>query len=150
MNTDMAILSAASALLGTIIGGVISYFTTRYTISQQHRHDLRTRELEKRESLYSDFLAEVTRLGMLSITQKASDATEFIRLASLQARIKLLATNEVAVAAGVMTSFTVKKFSEKKEPNNEAQNKENAEAEKFPLQFIALAKKELEERKEKF
>ena len=46
MNTYIAILSAVAALLGTIVGGVISYFTTRYTLTQQHRHDQGMREIE--------------------------------------------------------------------------------------------------------
>lgn len=141
-NSYIAILSAASALLGTIIGGVISYFTTRYTITHQHKHDQRTREIEKRESLYSDFLAEVTRLGLLSIEKKANDAADFSRLAALQARIKILASSEVAAAAGTMTAFTVKKFSDKKESAGDAQNKQVVE--ESPLQFIELVKKELD------
>jgi hypothetical protein len=141
MNAYIAVLSAASALLGTIIGGVISYFTTRYTITQQHRHDQRMREIEKRESLYSDFLAEVTRLTLLSIDKKASGAADFVLLSNLQARIKLLASNEVGAAAGEMTSFTVKKFS------NIDESKGNKEDEKLPLRFIEIARNELEELK---
>lgn len=146
-NTYIAILSAASALLGTIIGGIISYFTTRYTVTNQHRHDQRTREIEKRESLYSDFLAEVTRLGLLAIEKKPNEASDFSRLAALQARIKLLASSEVASAAGTMTAFTVKKFSNPKEIIGDAQSKK--EAEESPLKFIELAKKELEGLKRK-
>ena len=146
-NTYIAILSAASALLGTIIGGIISYFTTRYTVTNQHQHNQRTREIDNRESLYSDFLAEVTRLGLLAIEKKPNEASDFSRLAALQARIKLLASSDVASAAGIMTAFTIKKFSNPKEVVGDVQSKK--EAEESPLKFIELAKKELDALKRK-
>ena len=87
------------------------------------------------------------RLTLLSIEKQISDATEFVRLSSLQGRIKILASNEVAAAATEMTHHTIKLFRETEESKEKAQNIESGEAGKSPLQFIEIAKKELDELK---
>ena len=146
-NTYIAILSAASALLGTIIGGIISYFTTRYTIINQHKHNQQTREIDKREVLYSEFLAEATRLELL--TAEIEDGNEktmlqpgqFSQIYYLSTRIRLIASSELfSAAAAIVTKLADEHFQEPQ------QNKQESKPEAI---FVELAKKDLEQLKRK-
>ena len=59
---EIAILSAASALLGSIVGGLLSYLTTRHLKRQEWQQIQLEEQIAKREDLYSAFLTEWSRI----------------------------------------------------------------------------------------
>lgn len=99
MELQIALLSAISALVGTAIGGMISYFTTRYATTQQHRHETRVAEISKKEALFAEFLGEANRLLILSISSEKAPITQLEVLFSLESRIKIIGSMEIATAA---------------------------------------------------
>lgn len=98
-------LIAASALLGSIIGGLLSFFSSYYLGKKKFEQDLVTRDLEKRGALYGDFMAEVGRITLLSLDGKIESASEYGALYSLLGRIRIIAPKEVADAAAKFGSL---------------------------------------------
>lgn len=98
-------LVAASALLGSIIGGLLSFFSSYYLGKKKFEQDLITRDLEKRSALYGDFMAEVGRITLLSLDGKIESASEFGALYSLLGRIRIVAPKDVADAAAKFGSL---------------------------------------------
>ncbi|MEI7956129.1 MAG: hypothetical protein WCJ66_13250, partial [Verrucomicrobiota bacterium] len=93
-----AIIPALSALLGTVIGGLITFLTTYHLKKAEWKQDALTRELAKRESLYSEFLGESGRLLLQSLDHKFSNSREFQQIYALQGRIRMCATDPVMQA----------------------------------------------------
>lgn len=85
----VALVGSVSGLAGTAVGGVISYFSARANRSSDDAAAIRKRSYEERELLYSDFLGEAVRLILLSRygETKIENSAEFVKLASLEARI---------------------------------------------------------------
>jgi hypothetical protein len=62
MQIDPALLSAASALLGALIGGGASLAAAIYTQRYQDRLQRVARETTKREAVYADFIMAASKL----------------------------------------------------------------------------------------
>jgi hypothetical protein len=58
---DPAILSATSALIGSLIGGVSSFAASWLTQHRQLRIQLLLQEAAKRETLYAEFIIEASK-----------------------------------------------------------------------------------------
>jgi hypothetical protein len=104
---EIAIITAAAAVAGSLAGAFASFLGSKAL----HREQWRVQQIEKqiaaREQLYSDFIAEATRLGFAALDTKADKAAEFVLIYSLLSRIKLLATQPVITAADQMAKFAV-------------------------------------------
>lgn len=142
MNIDLAYLSALSALIGTITGGAISYFTTRYASTQQHAHETRIAEIDKRESVFSDFVGESMRLSVISITKEADPVEGVKNLFPLEARIQMLSSEVTAEAATDLRRHVISVCtnSDKQEKHIELLEETN----KVRSKFIELARDEIE------
>ncbi len=95
----VAIISASSALLGSVIGGVISFLTTRDASAQQWRQSLVIREIERKEALYSEFIAECAKLLLSALDKKMSSGSAFSNLYTLLGKIRMMSSDEVRAAA---------------------------------------------------
>ena len=104
---EIALVSATSALLGSSIGGLISFLSTHYAAKKKFEHDLVLRELEKRELLYADFMAETGKIILASLDKKKEAASDFVALFSLAGRIRIAASKEVADAATDFANLVV-------------------------------------------
>lgn len=92
MDTQLvvAVIGVSAALLGSIVGGVSSYLSTRSMRKLEWKLARIDREIDKRETLYADFLSSAN-LGMLSSFNKDPDSTEVIKpIMNLEARIRLV------------------------------------------------------------
>ena len=58
---DLAILSATSALIGSLIGGVSTFAGSWLTQHRQLRIQLLLQEAAKRETLYAEFIIEASK-----------------------------------------------------------------------------------------
>jgi hypothetical protein len=101
MSTELtiALVSAGAALIGSVIGGVISFVTTRDATARQWRHSLVLRELDRKESLYSEFIGECAKLLLSSIDKKESSGIAFANLYTLLGKIRMMSSTEVRSAA---------------------------------------------------
>ncbi len=98
-ESGIYVLVAVSALLGSIIGGLLSFFSAYYLGKKKFEQDLISRDLEKRGALYGDFMAEGGRIILLSLDGKLGSASEYGALYSLLGRIRIVAPKAVAEAA---------------------------------------------------
>lgn len=115
MELQIALLSAISALVGTAVGGLISYFTTRFATTQQHKHETRVAEISKKEAMFSEFLGEANRLAIQSATKDKNKDEEHIfnqieLLYSLQSRIEISGATKIAEASVAVRSCVLELF----------------------------------------
>jgi len=84
----VAIVGATSGLLGSAAGGLISFYSSRATRSDESIRDQKKRSYDEQEKLYSEFVGEAVRIKMLSLQadQNKVEANELVKLATLEAR----------------------------------------------------------------
>ena len=98
---DVAVLSAMSAVLGSIVGGSASITTAWFTQRTQARRERIRAEVQKREALYADFIAECAELAMDSIDHTLDRPETLVKVYSLENRIRLTSSDDVVAAAAV-------------------------------------------------
>ena len=94
-----AIISALAALGGSSVGAlapVLSNFILQRSVTQR---DLLNRQISQRETLYSDFINEASRIYAKSVTHDLENMDELVSLYALVSRIRLMATEPVVRAA---------------------------------------------------
>jgi hypothetical protein len=96
---DASTLTAFSALMGSVVGAAASVTTTwlaqRYSTKQERARE-RTRQ---RESLYAEFIAEAAQLQVDAFGHQLDSAKAVVRIAALLNRVRLVSSEEVALAA---------------------------------------------------
>ncbi len=107
MNLYIALISAGSALLGTVGGGLISFLTTYHLKKKEWQQEQVSKEIEKREKLYADFMAEFSRVNMLGWDSRVGNLNEFVALESILGRISLFSSKEVELAAVGLSQYAI-------------------------------------------
>jgi hypothetical protein len=79
-DLNPAYISALAALAGAAVGGLTSFATSWLTQRVQLRHAHREAEEAKLEALYSDFIAEASRLFGDALTHRTEEITGLVRL----------------------------------------------------------------------
>lgn len=134
---EVAYISTAAALLGSVIGGLVSYLTTRYLKREEWRQERIDKQISLREELYANFIEECSRLALSSIDKKSSEVKVFAKMGSLWGRIKLVASPAVIQAACELQDQVIDMHA--KDPNPKY-------AKKMGYQnFSDIARKELDE-----
>ena len=138
-----AIISALAALGGSSVGAlapVLSNFILQRSATQR---DLLNRQISQRETLYSDFINEASRIYAKSITHNLDDTDELVSLYALVSRIRHMATEPVVHAAEAFARLIVTHYGE---PNLTVEQIRSAalSARGEPLDVFSLAcRKEL-------
>ena len=99
---DSSIVAAASALLGSSVGGLTTFATTFVNQRYVARRDMLVKDVANREQLYAEFLKEVADLYRESLNRTLDDlATQpsHITMYSLLGRIRMLSSEPVLEAA---------------------------------------------------
>jgi hypothetical protein len=96
---DAAYISALSALAGATIGGLTSFATSWTTQRTQLSHAHREAERAKLEALYSDFIAEASRLYGDALTHQTEEITGLVQLYAMVGRMRLISDRAVVDAA---------------------------------------------------
>lgn len=109
---DPALLSALSAILGSLVGGSASVGTAWVTQKAQTTRELMTTEIRKRESLYGEFIAECSKLLIDSLDNTLDNPSKLLALYAIANRIRLTSTDEVLKAAEHTMMRIVKQFLE--------------------------------------
>jgi hypothetical protein len=86
-QTLAALVGGAAVLLGTAVGGLISFFSSRSVRRMEWELALTEKNILNRESLYAEFLTEANRLMLLSVDRRIAQSTELTTLISIEAKI---------------------------------------------------------------
>src|SRR5262245_44383003 len=98
---DPAILSALSAVLGSVVGGSASIATAWFTQNTQGRREGIRLEIAKRETLYAEFISECSKLAIDSLDHTLDRGAPLVNAYALHNRIKLISSEAVVDAAGL-------------------------------------------------
>jgi hypothetical protein len=96
---DSAILSAASALIGSLVGGGSTLAAAWFTKRRQFGAQSLLREATKRETLYSEFIVEVSQHLADAWTHQVQSPEVLAGLYSNVQRMRLASSAEVVAAA---------------------------------------------------
>jgi hypothetical protein len=107
---DTAILTAASALTGSLIGGVSTMIASWLTQRGQFRAQALLREATKRETLYAEFIIEASKRRAEAWSHHAETPEVLAGLYSAVERMRLTSSDEVRqlaekVALHVMEAY---------------------------------------------
>lgn len=114
MNEELSItiIGASSALLGALIGGALSYCSTKAINKKEWVRSIAREEIQDRRNLYSGFLEEISRLEMKSRKAKTGDISEFDGIANFIAQIELFGNEETLKTAGKLADHALTVHSE--------------------------------------
>ena len=104
---DAAILSAASALAGSMIGAASSVMTTWLTQRGQARAQVRSQQIAKRELLYTEFISEVAERLTDGLSRNAESLAVVVRLYASVGKMRLISSREVVTAAEALVNLVI-------------------------------------------
>ena len=96
---NSAMITGVAAISGSIVGALGSSVGTWITQRFQDRRDLIGKQIVRRESLYSDFIAESARLLVDAMEHNDLDLQKMIPVYALVSRIRLSSSPDVLTAA---------------------------------------------------
>jgi hypothetical protein len=96
---DTALLSAMSAVMGSLVGGSASVATTWMAQKTLNRREVLRDELRKREALYGEFIGECAKLFMDAFTHTLEKPETLLPLFALINRIRLCSSRKVLAEA---------------------------------------------------
>ena len=96
---DTALLSAMSAVMGSLVGGSASVATTWMAQKTLNRREVLREELRKREALYGEFIGECAKLFVDAFTHKLEKPETLLPVFALINRIRLCASRKVLAEA---------------------------------------------------
>ena len=111
---DTAVVSAASAILGSLVGGSASMMTAYMTQRTQARRAGIQAEMHKREMLYTDYIAECSKLALDSMQHSLESPDTFQPAYALVNRIRLVSSDAVLEAAEAALEDIFERY---REPN---------------------------------
>jgi len=107
---DPSIVSALSAVLGSLVGGSATIATAWITQKTQSKRELAGAEIRKRELLYTEFIDECSKLAIDALDHTLDDTTKVFHVYALQNRIRLTSSDVVVAAADQTIKHIVKNY----------------------------------------
>jgi hypothetical protein len=95
---DAPVLSAMSAVVGSIIGLSASVATSWVSQRSQLRRQAIDAEIKKRETLYAEFITECSKLAIDALDHSLDSPDKILNIYALQNRIRLCASQSVVAA----------------------------------------------------
>lgn len=96
---DTTLITAMSGVLGSLVGGTVTFATTWVNQRTVGRRELLREEIKQREALYSEFIVECARLLMDSLAHGLDKPETLVPAYSLINRVRLCASKPVLVEA---------------------------------------------------
>ncbi len=96
---DANIATAVAAIMGSLVGGLASFGSTWFTHRSQSRREHISRQLTRREALYSEFTDEAARLFSEALVNGMEKPACMARIWGLVSRIRLSSSDSVLAAA---------------------------------------------------
>ena len=87
---DVASISALSVLAGSVVGGLTSGFTTWLSQRSQARAGQLAREMSRRDDLYKDFIAAVSKAYGNALVSNEPQVQELVALYAMISRMRVL------------------------------------------------------------
>lgn len=100
--TASTLITALAAVLGTAVGGLVTFATQFFTQRYASRRDLLLKDLGNREALYAEFINESSRQFVDAIDRTLDKPSNLIALFALVGRIRLIGSEDVLHAAEVV------------------------------------------------
>jgi hypothetical protein len=115
---DGGISNGLAAIMGALVGGLASLASTWVSERTRHRRDLLQREISKRETTYSDFIDQASKLFVESATHNLDDddanfESELegaVSLYGIASRIRLFASDRVIKEAEAVLDLILMQF----------------------------------------
>ena len=108
---DSSIVTAATGLIGALLGGSASVATAWVTQKTSHKHEGLRAELSKRETLYGQFINECSARALDSFEHTLDKSERLLSIYALLNRIRLSASDAVlAEAERVLAAITEQYF----------------------------------------
>ncbi len=108
---DPAIVSALSAVLGSIVGGAASISTAWFTQRAQSRRESVKSEIRRRELVYTEFIAECSKLAIDALDNTLNSPSTLIHVYALLNRIRLTSSDPIVSAAEETLKAIVAQYS---------------------------------------
>jgi hypothetical protein len=109
---DVTLDSGMAALLGSLVGGTATMVTALITQRTSSRRELVRMELQKRETLYGEFINECSRLAIDALAHGLDKPEKMLSAYALLNRIRLSASDAVlAEAVNVVSRIAEQYFS---------------------------------------
>ena len=96
---DTALISAISAVMGSLVGGSASVATTWMAQKTMSKRELAREELRKREALYGEFIGECAKLFMDAFTHNLDKPETLLPVFALINRSRLCSSRKVLAEA---------------------------------------------------
>lgn len=96
---DAPTISAAAALIGSLVGGASTFLASWSTHRQQIRVQTVRQEIQRREALYAEFIVEASKRMAEAWAHEAQSPEVIAGLYSAMERMRLTSSNEVIEAA---------------------------------------------------
>lgn len=106
------IIGALAVLAGSSVGALGPVLSNYVLQRSQTQHDLLNRQITQRETLYSEFIKEASRIYANSLITHLGDFENLVSLYALVSRIRLLASEPVLVAAEALVRRVVLHYGE--------------------------------------
>ena len=133
----IAIIGIAAALIGTIIGGAVSYFSNKSINTLEWQRRIKNDEVTERKDIYSSFLKYSYKLRVDAIRQSQIEhPSGFNDLTFVYSQIELIASQPVTDSACKLYTHVVKSHN----AGNDTTEDEYAQ---LKGQFIYAVKNEL-------
>jgi hypothetical protein len=107
---NSAMVPALAAIAGSLVGALGSATATWITARHQDRRNLLGQQIARREALYSDFIAEGSRLLVDALQHDAGDLQKLLPLYALLSRIRLSSSEPVLEEAEQVIKAILKTY----------------------------------------
>jgi hypothetical protein len=111
---DGGVTGALAAVTGAFVGGLASLASTWVSQRSQHRREFLQREITKRESTYSEFIEQASKLHVASATHRINDddgeVTGVVSLYAVLSRIQLFASDQVIKEAEKVIDRVIRQY----------------------------------------
>src|SRR5215510_1000285 len=97
---DAAYFSAFAALAGSVIGGLTSLGTSWLTQRSQLGAQRFSRNLERRETLYRDFIHEASRLYADAFEHDQTELSNLVKLFAMISQMRVVSSPRIAPRVG--------------------------------------------------
>jgi hypothetical protein len=104
---DTAYFSAFAALAGSVIGGLTSLGTSWLTQHSQLGAQRLARNLERRETLYKDFIDEASRLYVDAFEHEHTELSNLVKLFAMVSQMRVVSSPKVVEDADKVVRLIV-------------------------------------------
>ena len=122
MGAGIISATTLAAIAGSLVGATGSAIGTWITAKHQDRRDLLSKQIARREALYSEFIGESARVLVDAKEHSFSDLQKMLPLYALLSRIRLSSTAEVLREAEQVMNTIVTAYQEPNQTDEQIQS----------------------------